>query len=199
MEAANAGSHHGVGQQVGRRGRAPGIRGEAIRMSIRAQQNTGRGRTRQLWVEEPARRPRMADPVRAAAVRAVLLVSFTLIIAMVAVLGTLGRSWVAAPALLAALVAVVVSTWAVVDVWITRQVWMQRNGVVSVPSSAARAHRTGRHREGHEVTAADDAGRAEAGARPEEAPGKAAGHRDARRPGGHGRHGGGLTGTSRAA
>jgi hypothetical protein len=173
-------------------------------MSIRAQQGTGQGRARQLWVEEPARRPRMADPVRAAAVRAVLLVSVTLIIAMIAALATLGRSWLAAPALLAALVAVVVSTWAVVDVWITRQVWTQRGGVVSVPSSAARAHRADRRREehGHEV-AADGPGRAEAEPLPEqrpgETPGRGAERHDARRPGGHGRHGGGFTGTSRAA
>jgi hypothetical protein len=166
-------------------------------MSIRAQQDTGHGRARQLWVEEPARRPRMADPVRAAAVRAVLLVSVTLIIAMIATLATLGRSWLAAPALLAALVAVVVSTWAVVDVWITRQVWMQRNGVVSVPSSAARAHRADRRREEHEVAAAGAGPRPEQ--RSEEASGRDAERRDVRRPGGHGRHGGGFTGTSRAA
>ncbi|MDX6348902.1 MAG: hypothetical protein QOF84_3692, partial [Streptomyces sp.] len=35
----------------------------------------------------------------------------------------------------------VVATWSVLDVWITRQVWNQRNGVVSSPSSAARALR----------------------------------------------------------
>jgi hypothetical protein len=35
----------------------------------------------------------------------------------------------------------VVATWAVVDVWVTRQVWNQRYGVVSEPSSTARALR----------------------------------------------------------
>jgi hypothetical protein len=159
----------------------------------------------------------MADPVRAAAVRAVLLASVTLIIAMIAGLATMGRSWLAAPALLAALVAVVVSTWAVVDVWITRQVWTQRNGVVSVPSSAARAHRADRRRAEHAGEAGDAglAAREEAadertGAdaeplpeqRAEETSGQVPGRRErqgARRPGGgHGRHGG-FTGTSRAA
>lgn len=40
-----------------------------------------------------------------------------------------------------------VATWAVLDVWITRQVWNQRNGVLSSPSSAARALRRERRRE----------------------------------------------------
>jgi len=40
----------------------------------------------------------------------------------------------------------VVATWSVLDVWVTRQVWNQRNGVVSSPSSAARALRRERRR-----------------------------------------------------
>jgi hypothetical protein len=43
-------------------------------------------------------------------------------------------------------ISTVVATWSVLDVWITRQVWNQRNGVVSSPSSAARALRRERRR-----------------------------------------------------
>src|SRR4051812_8120143 len=39
-----------------------------------------------LWVEEPARRRRLPDPVRTAAVRAVIIVAVTLVQAMVAFL-----------------------------------------------------------------------------------------------------------------
>ncbi|MBT2386028.1 hypothetical protein [Streptomyces sp. ISL-11] len=98
-------------------------------------------RHRTLWVEEPARRPRMPDPVRTAAVRAVLMIAVTMVQAMVAALFTLGGSWLALPALLCTLASVVAATWAVLDVWVTRQVWRQRHGVVSVPSSSARAAR----------------------------------------------------------
>lgn len=102
---------------------------------------------RTLWVEEPVGRPRMPDPVRRAAVRAVLIVSLTLIAAVIAVLGAAGQSWLAAPATLTAVAFTVAATWAVLDVWITRQVWNQRNGVVSSPSSAARRLRRERRRE----------------------------------------------------
>ncbi|MGW3245624.1 hypothetical protein [Streptomyces sp. NPDC001070] len=102
---------------------------------------------RPLWVEEPVGRPRMADPVRTAAVRAGLIVSLTLIAAVIAMLAAAGKSWLAAPATLTAIACTVVATWAVLDVWITRQVWNQRNGVVSSPSSAARALRRERRRE----------------------------------------------------
>ncbi|MFF3251820.1 hypothetical protein ACFYWP_12610 [Actinacidiphila glaucinigra] len=101
---------------------------------------------RPLWVEEPVGRPRMPDPVRRAAVRAVLVVSFTLIAAVIAMLGAAGESWLAAPAMLTAIAFTVAATWAVLDVWITRQVWNQRNGVVSSPSSAARRLRRERRR-----------------------------------------------------
>ncbi|WP_407700471.1 hypothetical protein [Streptomyces beihaiensis] len=96
---------------------------------------TGR---RELWVEEPAARRRMPDPVRTAAVRAVLIVAFTLIQAVVAVLCTLADSWLAFPMVLTSVGSTVVATWGVLDVWVTRQVWNQRNGVVSVPASTAR-------------------------------------------------------------
>ncbi|MEU0131665.1 MULTISPECIES: hypothetical protein [unclassified Streptomyces] len=98
-------------------------------------------RQRQLWVEEPAIRRRMPDPVRRAAVRAVLIMSLTMIQAMVAFLCTLAGSWLAFPMVLSGVAGTVVATWSVLDVWVTRQVWNQRNGVVSVPSSTARRMR----------------------------------------------------------
>lgn len=101
-------------------------------------------RSRPLWVEEPARRPRMPDPVRTAAVRAALVGAVTLVEAMVAALFALAGSWLALPALLCVLASVVLATWAVLDVWVTRQVWRQRHGVVSVPSSSARPVRRAR-------------------------------------------------------
>lgn len=97
--------------------------------------DTGR---RPLWWEEPATRRRMADPVRTAAVRAVIIVAITLIQAMVAFLSTLAGSWLAFPAVLSTVASTVVATWGVLDVWVTRQVWVQRNGVQSQPSSTAR-------------------------------------------------------------
>ncbi|MER5852037.1 hypothetical protein ABT126_34785 [Streptomyces sp. NPDC002012] len=101
---------------------------------------------RQLWVEEPAIRRRMPDPVRKAAVRAVLIMSLTIIQAMVAFLCTLAGSWLAFPMVLSSVGSTVVTTWSVLDVWVTRQVWNQRNGVVSVPSSSARQLRRERRR-----------------------------------------------------
>ncbi|MFF4089318.1 hypothetical protein ACFYY9_20970 [Streptomyces nigra] len=96
---------------------------------------------RPLWVEDPAPRRRMPDPVRTAAVRAVLIVSVTLIQAMVAFLCTLAGAWLAFPMVISSVVSVVVATWAALDVWVTRQVWNQRHGVVSTPASTARSLR----------------------------------------------------------
>ncbi|MFJ8871468.1 hypothetical protein ACIRD6_37695 [Streptomyces sp. NPDC102473] len=96
---------------------------------------------RQLWVEEPAIRRRMPDPVRTAAVRAVIILALTLIQAVVAFLCTLAGSWLAFPMVLSGVAGTVVATWSVLDVWVTRQVWNQRHGVVSVPSSTARRMR----------------------------------------------------------
>ncbi|MGW7415132.1 hypothetical protein [Streptomyces sp. NPDC054863] len=101
---------------------------------------------RQLWVEEPALRWRLPDPVRTSAVRAVIIISLTLIQAMVAYLCTLAGSWLAFPMTLSSVASTVAATWGVLDVWITRQVWNQRNGVVSVPSSTARQLRRERRR-----------------------------------------------------
>ncbi|MCX5379556.1 hypothetical protein [Streptomyces sp. NBC_00091] len=94
----------------------------------------GRG----LWVEEPARRRRMPDPVRASAVRAVLIVAVTLTEATITFFLALTGFWLAFPMVLVGIAGTVVATWAVLDVWITRQMWNQRHGVLSGPSSAAR-------------------------------------------------------------
>lgn len=103
-------------------------------------------RHRPLWVEEPARRRRLPDPVRTAAVRAVIVISVTMIQAMVAFLCTLAGSWLAFPMVISSVVSTILATWAALDVWVTRQVWNQRHGVVSVPSSTARALRRERRR-----------------------------------------------------
>lgn len=101
---------------------------------------------RELWVEEPARRRRLPDPVRTAAVRAVIIVALTLMQAMTAFLCTMAGSWLSFPMVLSSVASTVVATWGVLDVWVTRQVWNQRNGVVSVPSSTARQLRRERRR-----------------------------------------------------
>ncbi|MFI1420760.1 hypothetical protein ACH4VX_22795 [Streptomyces sp. NPDC020731] len=107
---------------------------------------SGKGSYRPLWVEEPARRRRLPDPVRTAAVRAVLIIAVTLIQAMVAFLCTLAGSWLAFPMVISSVVSTILATWGALDVWVTRQVWNQRNGVVSAPSSTARALRRERRR-----------------------------------------------------
>ncbi|MFI2436585.1 hypothetical protein [Streptomyces sp. NPDC018693] len=112
---------------------------------------------RPLWVEEPARRRRMPDPVRAAAVRSVILIAVTLLQAMVAYLCTMAGSWLTFPMVISSVVSTVVATWAVLDVWVTRQVWKQRNGVVSTPSSTARALRRERRRVRRQERAAERA------------------------------------------
>ena len=96
---------------------------------------------RQLWVEDKKGRGRMPDPVRTAAVRAVMLTSVTLIQAMVAFFCSVTGSWLAFPVTVTAVISTVAATWSVLDVWLTRQVWRQRNGVVSEPSSTARPRR----------------------------------------------------------
>ncbi|WP_394814680.1 hypothetical protein [Streptomyces millisiae] len=83
-------------------------------------------------------RPRMPDPVRAAAVRAVIIIALTLTQVVIVLLCTLAGSWLALPMAFCSLGSTVVATWAVLDIWITRQAWQQRHGVISTPSSAAR-------------------------------------------------------------
>lgn len=109
---------------------------------------------RPLWVEEPATRRRLPDPVRTAAVRAVLIVSLTLIQAMTAFFCAMAQSWLAFPMVLSSVASTVVATWAVCDVWVTRQVWNQRNGVVSMPSSTARRLRRERRKARREARVA---------------------------------------------
>ncbi|QFQ95881.1 hypothetical protein F9278_06470 [Streptomyces phaeolivaceus] len=109
---------------------------------------------RPLWIEEPARRRRLPDPVRTAAVRAVLIIAVTLLQAMVAFLCTLAGSWLAFPMVLSSVASTIAATWGVLDVWVTRQVWNQRNGVISVPSSTARSLRRERRRARREARAA---------------------------------------------
>ncbi|WP_181808246.1 hypothetical protein [Streptomyces shenzhenensis] len=96
---------------------------------------------RPLWVEEPAKRYRMPDPVRTAAVRAVIIIAVTLTLAMVAFFCTMAESWLAFPMVISSVASTVVATWSAVDVLVTRQVWNQRYGVVSEPSSTARTLR----------------------------------------------------------
>ncbi|BBC38098.1 hypothetical protein SGFS_093920 [Streptomyces graminofaciens] len=116
-----------------------------------------RAHYRPLWIEEPARKRRLPDPVRTSAVRAVLIIAVTLIQAMVAFLSTLAGSWLAFPMVLSTVASTVMSTWGVLDVWVTRQMWNQRNGVVSAPSSTARTLRRERRRARREARAAERA------------------------------------------
>lgn len=90
-------------------------------------------------------KPRLPDPVRTAAVRAVIVVALTLVQLMVALLCSLAEVWLAFPMVLGTVAGTVLATWCVLDVWVTRQVWVQRHGVVSEPSSVARP-RPGRGR-----------------------------------------------------
>ncbi|WP_217165616.1 hypothetical protein [Streptomyces sp. AC512_CC834] len=121
----------------------------------RRRQQQQRSGYRPLWTEEPARRRRLPDPVRTAAVRAVIVVAVTLILAMVAFLCTMAESWLAFPMVLGSVAGTVVATWGVLDVWVTRQVYNQRHGVVSAPSSTARAMRRERRRARRQARAAE--------------------------------------------
>nr|WP_281404314.1 hypothetical protein [Streptomyces roseirectus] len=114
-------------------------------------------RARPLWVEEPARRRRMPDPVRTAAVRAFLIIAVTLLQAMVAFFCTMAESWLAFPMVIGSVASTVVATWAALDVWVTRQVWSQRYGVVSAPNSTARALRRERRQARRQARAAERA------------------------------------------
>ncbi|MDT0265725.1 hypothetical protein RM844_05405 [Streptomyces sp. DSM 44915] len=84
-------------------------------------------------------RPRLPDPVRTAAVRAVIIIALTLSQLVVVLLALFAGAWLVLPMAISTLVSAVVATWAVLDIWVTSQSWRQRNGVVSVPSSVARA------------------------------------------------------------
>ncbi|MFG2712233.1 hypothetical protein ACGFX2_17000 [Streptomyces goshikiensis] len=109
---------------------------------MRMYEDGGAGRAgRSLWVEEESPRRRLPDPVRDSAVRAVLIVAVTLTEATITFLLMVTGSWLAFPMALCGIAGTVVATWAVLDVLITRQMWNQRYGVVSQPSSTARARR----------------------------------------------------------
>ncbi|WP_443061667.1 hypothetical protein [Streptomyces sp. NBC_00414] len=136
-----AGAKPFAGSGGGRVPEAVGHAGEQI-LTEPAEQ----GYYRPLWVEEPATRRRLPDPVRTSAVRAVIIIAVTLIQAMVAFLCTLAGSWLAFPMVLSSVASTVVATWGALDVWVTRQVWNQRHGVVSEPSSTARALRRERRK-----------------------------------------------------
>lgn len=101
---------------------------------------------RSMWEEQAVGTHRMPDPVRAAAVRAVLIAAVALTEMMISVVLAMGQSWLSAPMTLLTVLTSVGATWAVLDVWVTRQVWSQRGGVVSSPSSVARARRRERRR-----------------------------------------------------
>ncbi|MFJ5556758.1 hypothetical protein ACIQCD_04810 [Streptomyces sp. NPDC093250] len=151
IPAAERGAADGRGSPATGDRPAPEVRpGTAERQVPRDTEGSGDAREqvryRPLWVEEPARRRRLPDPVRTAAVRAVLVVAVTLIQAMVAFLCTLAGSWLAFPMVISSVVSTILATWAALDVWVTRQVWVQRHGVVSMPSSTARALRRERRR-----------------------------------------------------
>ncbi|MER6080803.1 hypothetical protein [Streptomyces sp. NPDC001833] len=111
--------------------------GAATHSTVRQQQ----AQYRTLWIEEPAKRYRMPDPVRTSAVRSVIIIAVTLMLAMVAFFCTMAESWLAFPMVISSVVSTVVATWSAVDVLVTRQVWNQRYGVVSEPSSTARTLR----------------------------------------------------------
>ncbi|MGA4843244.1 hypothetical protein [Streptomyces sp. G45] len=138
-------------------GRTRGTRGtgaDGAAWAIGQEDSVYEQQRRPLWVEEPAGRPRLPDPVRTAAVRAVLIVALTLTQAMTAFFCALAESWLAFPMILSSVASTVVATWGVLDVWVTRQVWNQRNGVVSAPSSTARQLRRERRRARRQARAA---------------------------------------------
>ncbi|MFD6890891.1 hypothetical protein [Streptomyces sp. NPDC059957] len=115
---------------------------------------TGAPQGRDLWVDQPAGRRRMPDPVRRSAVRAVLIVAVTLTDATISFFLTVTGSWLALPLSLCAIAGVVVATWGVLDVMITRQTWNQRYGVLSEPSSTARGRRRERRKARREARSA---------------------------------------------
>ncbi|WP_371581750.1 hypothetical protein [Streptomyces sp. NBC_01314] len=136
------------------------LTGESVAVEVRrlsARGDEERVHYRPLWIEEPARKRRLPDPVRTAAVRAVIIIAVTLMQAMVAFLCTLAGSWLAFPMMLSSVASTIAATWGVLDVWVTRQVWSQRNGVISAPSSTARSLRRERRRTRREARAMERA------------------------------------------
>ncbi|MFG2848399.1 hypothetical protein ACGF12_35360 [Kitasatospora sp. NPDC048296] len=74
----------------------------------------------------PRRRRRLPDEVRAAAVRAVLCLAFTLVGVVVATLSSYAGSWLMTPALMAMGLGVFGTMWCLLEILISRQVATQR-------------------------------------------------------------------------
>ncbi|MFJ3219836.1 hypothetical protein ACIPLC_28465 [Kitasatospora sp. NPDC086801] len=81
----------------------------------------------------PRRRRRLPDEVRAAAVRAVLCLSFTLVGVVVATLASYADSWLMTPALMAMGLGVFGTMWCLLEILISRQIAAQR---LRAPGSA---------------------------------------------------------------
>ncbi|MET8545822.1 hypothetical protein ABZW03_35075 [Kitasatospora sp. NPDC004799] len=86
-----------------------------------------------MSVPRRRRRRRLPDEVRAAAVRAVLCLSFTLVGVVVATLASYAGSWLLTPALLAMGLGVFGTMWCLLEILISRQVAAQR---MRAPGSA---------------------------------------------------------------
>ncbi|MBV6700765.1 hypothetical protein [Kitasatospora aureofaciens] len=74
----------------------------------------------------PRRRRRLPDEVRAAIVRAVLCLAFTLVGVVVATLASYAGSWLMTPALMAMGLGVFGTMWCLLEILISRQVAAQR-------------------------------------------------------------------------
>ncbi|MFJ9776866.1 hypothetical protein ACIRVF_37485 [Kitasatospora sp. NPDC101157] len=74
----------------------------------------------------PRRRRRLPDEVRAAAVRAVLCLAFTLVGVVVATLASYAGTWLMTPALLAMGLGVFGTMWCLLEILISRQIAAQR-------------------------------------------------------------------------
>ncbi|MGW3077625.1 hypothetical protein [Kitasatospora sp. NPDC001132] len=86
-----------------------------------------------MSVPRRRRRRRLPDEVRAAAVRAVLCLSFTLVGVVVATLASYAGSWLLTPALLAMGLGVFGTMWCLLEILISRQIAAQR---MRAPGSA---------------------------------------------------------------
>ncbi|MER5866771.1 hypothetical protein [Kitasatospora sp. NPDC002040] len=89
------------------------------------------------------RRRRLPDRVRAAAVRAWMFFSCTLISLIVATLASYARSWLITPALMATAVGVFGTVWCLLEILISRQIAaQQRRGPNSAnPMTGSRERR----------------------------------------------------------
>ncbi|MFJ6215912.1 hypothetical protein ACIQGZ_21640 [Streptomyces sp. NPDC092296] len=76
--------------------------------------------------DRAARRGRLPDEVRSAAVRAWISFSFTLVSVMVTLLASLADGWLFVPAVLVTALGFFASTWCLLEIWIARQIAAQR-------------------------------------------------------------------------